>query len=354
MTRSHDRIVARRLRNQRITSSREPDVAALVAWFGAVQAQDFGASTWAVGLRTRGQASATTVAAAIDEGRILRTHVMRPTWHLVAAGDIRWLLALTAPRVHRALQWGHTQLGTDARLLVRAMKTIERALTAHAALTRRELADHLARTGMPLGGTALALVVMHAELEAVICSGPRRGKQGTYALLDRRVAATTPLSRDEALAQLTTRYFRSHGPATVRDFAWWSGLTATDARRGLDIVRARSETIDGLTYWSVTPSRDAPPAAGVRLLPVYDEYLVAYRDLAAVPRGQTRWGVLPQACVVDGQVAGVWKPTRERDRLVVRVMPERPLGCRERASLEEAVARYGAFHGRPATLRLER
>jgi hypothetical protein len=299
----------------------------------------------------RGKVSDTEVARAIDDGRVLRTHVMRPTWHFVASADIRWLLDLTAPHVHRKLHWGHTQLGTHLKLRTRAMTIIERALTDEAALTRQELADRLARAKIVLKGTALALVVIHAELEGLICSGPRRGKHGTYALLARRAPHAKTLPRDEALAELTVRYFRSHGPATVRDFVWWSGLTAADARRGLDIVKARVESIDGRAYWSIGRSRHQTAPADVHLLPVYDEYLVAYRDLEAVPRGDTRWGILPQAFISRGLVAGVWKAVREEDRIVVDVRPERRLTRDERAALTHAAERYGRFHGVSATLR---
>jgi len=346
------RIAAARLADQRLTTAGPGDPAAMVAWFGAVQAQDYGAATWALALRMRGAVTRADIDRAVDEGRVLRTHVMRPTWHFVAAADIRWLLALTAPRVHRALRWGHGQLGTDAPLRMRAMTVIERALTDDEALTRVELAARLARSRIPLRGTALALVVMHAEVEAIVCSGPRRGRQPTYTLLDRRAPAAKALDRDAALAELIVRYFRSHGPATVRDCAWWSGLTIADVRRGLDIARARSESIDGLTYWSVTPSRAAAPPDAVHLLPIYDEYIVAYRDLAAVPRGPSRWGILPQPVVSRGQVAGVWKAVRDREQLVVEVTHDRRLSRGERAALERAADRYGRFHGRPSTFRL--
>jgi hypothetical protein len=345
------RIAAARLANQRLTKAAPRDPASLVAWFGAVQAQDYGAATWALGLRLGGRATDVSVERAVDEGRILRTHVMRPTWHFVAAADIRWLLALTAPRVHRALQWGHGQLGTDASLRSRAMNVIERVLTREPALTRVELGDHLERARIPVRRTALALVIIHAELEALVCSGPRRGKQSTYVLFDRRVPRAASLDRDEAIAELTTRYLRSHAPATVRDLSWWSGLTAADARRGLDIVRARKQTIEGLTYWTLTSARDAKPSDAVHLLPVYDEYLVAYRDLEAVPRGETRWGILPQAIVSRGEVVGVWKPVRERDRLVVNVQAHRTLSRRERGQLEAAIDRYGRFHQQPTVCR---
>lgn len=352
---SSDPIAAARLRNQRLTAPGLRDPAAIVAWFGAVQAQELEAATWGVATRMRGEPSHAAIARALDAGHILRTHVMRPTWHFVAAADIRWMLELTAPRVHQVLRWGHGQFGLDLATRRRATRIVERALArAPVSLTRGELAEHLARSGLPLTGVRLALVTIHAELEGVICSGPRRGKQSTYALLDARAPHARTRPRDEALGELTKRYFRSHGPATVRDFVWWSGLTTADARRGLEIVGARAETIDGHTYWSLSTARAADPPAAVHLLPIYDEYLVAYRDLHAVPRGAARFGILPQAMISRGQVVGVWKPAIEADRIVVHVRPTRRLTRDERSALEREAQRYGRFRDRPSTLRIGR
>jgi winged helix DNA-binding protein len=349
---SSARVAAARLRNQRLAAPGPRDPASLVAWFGAVQAQELGAAKWALALRMGGEPSDAIIARALDEGRLLRTHVLRPTWHFVSAADIRWMLDLTAPRVHRMLAWGHRQLGLDLPSRRRAARIIERVLTREGVLTRTELADRLARARLPLRGVRLALVTIHAELEGVICSGPRRGKDGTYALLDARAPRARTLPRDEALAELTGRYLRSHGPATVRDFAWWSGLAVADVRRGLDIVRARGETIDGIVYWSATRSRRSDPPAGVHLLPIYDEYFVAYRDLSAVPRDSARWGILPQAVVSKGQVAGAWKARLDGDRVVVEVRSSRRLTGAERHALARAAERYGRFLEMPASVRL--
>ena len=185
---------------------------------------------------------------AFNDGQILRTHVLRPTWHFVAPEDIRWLLALSAPRIHAANAYYYRQAGLDAKTFAKSCAMIHRALEGGKTLTRAELAVHLKRAKVPADGLKLAYLMMHAELEGVICSGPRRGKQFTYALLDERVPATKPKTRDEALAELARRYFASHGPATVRDFAWWSGLTVKDAQQAIDSVRPRleSSTIGGV------------------------------------------------------------------------------------------------------------
>jgi hypothetical protein len=343
MVSPHARIAAERLGRQRLTKPGPADAADLVAWLGAVQAQEFGAAKWALAQRMRGQVTDAQVEQAFNDGRILRTHVMRPTWHFVAAADIRWLLELTAPRVHRALAFGREYFGLTDALHRRATRAIERALERESCLTRTEIAARLTRAGIAVAGTPLALVTIYAEQEGVICSGPRRGKQSTYMLLADRAPRATRYARDQALAELTTRYFRSHGPATARDFAWWSGLTMADAKRGLEIVRASGETMEGLTYWTVGSRRAAAPGDAIYLLPVYDEYLVAYRDLAAVPRGKTIFGVLPQAIVCRGQVVGTWKPVRGSGAPKVEVTLGRRLTPAERAQLDRAIAKYVRF-----------
>jgi winged helix DNA-binding protein len=341
---SDARVAAERLVRHRLTKPGSPDAADAVAWFGAVQAQDYGAAKWALAQRMRGAVTGADVDRAFDEGRILRTHLLRPTWHFVAAADIGWLLEFTAPRVHQALAFGRRYYGLTDAVHRRAARTIERALERDECLTRKELAVHLERAGIPAAGVPLAFVTIYAELEGVICSGPRLGKQFTYMLLARRAPRARRYLRDEALAELTKRYFRSHGPATVRDFVWWSGLTAADAKRGLAIVRARSAAIDGLTYWTVGPRRAVTNHRDVvHLLPVYDEYLVAYRDLEAVPRGKASWGVLPQAVVCDGQVIGTWKATRRSATPEVAVTLGRPLTRAEQRRLDEAIERYTRF-----------
>ena len=308
------KIATERFQRHRLLRPGPADAADVVGWFGAVQAQDYRAARWALALRMRGSIMPADIDAALAGGEILRTHVMRPTWHFVARGDIRWLLELTAPRVHQALAFGRKSYELSDALQRRAAKVIERSLGREPCLTRSELAVRLARAGIAVKGVRLAFVTIYAELERLICSGPHRGDQPTYALLDSRAPQSAKLERDEALGELTTRYLRSHGPATARDFSWWSGLTMADAKRGLAIVRARRQTVDGLTYWTL-PGRARIPAPSnvVHLLPVFDEYLVAYRDSRPVPRGTTAGGFLPQAVVCGGRVVGTWKVTKDRE-----------------------------------------
>lgn len=352
MTGSQSSIANLRLQNQRITRPGPSGPENVVAWLGAVQAQGYGPAKWGLALRSSANTTDAAIERAIDRGRILRTHVLRPTWHFVVPADIRWMLELTAPQVHRRMSTYDRQLGLDATIMNRATGIIARALGENRFLTRRELGTHLQRAGLPSKTMELGHIAMHAELEGVICSGPRRGKQFTYALLADRAPAARHLQRDEALAKLTRRYFRSHGPATIRDFVWWSGLRTADATRGLEMNRARPREVDGLRYWTIGRESGSArrPKTKIHLLPIYDEYLVAYRDHRVVPRPAYAIGNFLHALLIGGQVAGTWRTIPGDGRFVVDVGPLRRLTPVERRALAQAVTRYGRFLGVPVSL----
>jgi hypothetical protein len=330
----------------------------VVGWLGAIQAQEYPAARWGLAQRLRDGATDRDIARAVDEGRILRTHVMRPTWHFVAPTDIRWMLELTAPRVHRTMASYCRRNELDSATLTRATAVCERVLEGGRSLTRGDLGIELGRRGIAAKGMRLALLTMYAELEGIICSGPYRSKQLTYALVAERAPAARSLPRDEALAELTRRYFTSHGPATIKDFVWWSGLTTADARRGLEIIGANSRSVGDLTYWThgerPASRRDQ---SRVHLLPVYDEYLVSYRDRAAVPHASAEirsraGGIVTflHALVVAGQVAGTWKVARVAGGAAVSVIALRRLTRSERKAITEAAADYGRFLEAPVTV----
>ncbi len=349
-------IAEERLRRQLLTHAGLRRPAEVVSWFGAMQAQEYEAAKWALGLRLRDDVVSADVERALQEGQILRTHVMRPTWHFVAAADIRWLLELTAPAVQRRMLPYDRQLELNGRTFAHALRVIERALGDDGVLTRKELGERLQRAGRPMTGQRLAHVAMHAELEAVICSGPRRGKQSTYALLAERAPNAARMSRDEALATLAQRFWRSHGPATIRDFTWWSGLTAADGKRAVDMIKARRAEIDGRTYWTA----GGEPRAAARdvlahLLPIYDEYLVAYQDRHAVPHIPRVSGTGPTfvtfqyVWILGGQVAGTWRATRAPRGVRLELIPRRRISRQEREAVTAAVRRYEAFLSTPVT-----
>ena len=358
---THQIIAERRLRNQGIAAQWRSDPASLVAWLGAVQAQEFEPAKWGLALRLRRAHRAPDVQRVIDEGEILRTHVMRPTWHFVARRDIVWMLELTGPRVQRMCATYYRFHGVDTPVLTRAAAVIEAVLGEGQYLTRRELGERLAATGTRFNSAQLAAVAIFAELERIICSGPRRGKDSTYGLLSERARDARALPREEALAEITRRFFQSHGPATIRDFVWWSGLTSADARRGLDMIRAKPEPCKGLTYWTVRRSDGDAAGTRVDLLPIYDEYVVAYRDREAVPHGPRRidsraggFVVFQHALVIDGQIAGTWRTRRTPDGHSVDVTPLRRLTRAERGGVEETAQRYGRFLASPISLSIAR
>jgi hypothetical protein len=350
-------IAAQRLRNQYLTRLGFRHPGEVVAWFGAVQAQEFGPATWALRLRLRNQPISSEIQRAFDEGSILRTHVMRPTWHFVAAADIRWLIELTGSRVQRVMSTYDRQLGLDQRTLVRSTRLIEAALGDRNYLTRAELGERLRRAGLTLDAIRLAHVAMYAELEGVICSGPRRAKQSTYALIAERAPNAISLSRNDALATLTRRYFSSHGPATIRDFVWWSGLPTADARLGLEMNNARRQEVNGLTYWTIgNSSRGATRDDLVHLLPIYDEYIVAYRDREAVPHARlqisspsrpTESVTFQHTLIINGRVAGTWRRMQSERAAAIEVIPLRRLSRTELRAVREAAARYQHFSSTP-------
>jgi hypothetical protein len=342
-----------RLHCQRLNAGRLSRPEDVVGWLGAVQAQEYPFAKWGLALRMR-RAGDASVERAFAAGAILRTHVMRPTWHFVTPADIRWLLALTAPRVRAVLAHYDRKLGINATVIGRANRALSAALAGGAQLTRAELKVVLTRAGLAVEGTQhLAHVIMHAELDAVICSGARRGKQFTYALLDDRAPPARMLPREEALAELTRRYFTSHGPAQLKDFAWWSGLTAAEARTGLETARHHlaEEEIEGKRYWFASLMRALErPTRAAYLLPPYDEYLIAYKDRSAA-LDPTIWepsaGRDPFAApiLLDGRVVGGWRRTSGTGSVSIVLNLPRRLSRADALLVEEAARRYGDFLG---------
>ncbi|HKD74309.1 MAG TPA: winged helix DNA-binding domain-containing protein [Ktedonobacterales bacterium] len=349
-------ILRHRLHNQRLARTTFTDPADVVAWLGAVQSQDYAGAKWAVGQRVRGATDA-AIERAFADGALLRTHVLRPTWHFVAPSDIQWMLALTAPRVIAASMYYYRQQGLDAEIFRRSQAAMTAALRGGKYLTRAELDGAMQQAGITAKEMGLTYIVMRAELDGVICSGPRRGKQFTYALLDERVPPAKPLARDEALAELARRYFTSRGPATVHDYAWWSGLSVTDAKAGLAMISSQlaHEVVSGSAYW-FAPSDPPTMPKGVSLLPNYDEYAVAYKDRDAFfdvthvkALGARENAVFSHVILAGGHIVGTWKRTLKKDAVVMEAQFfEKPTDGQFRAFVT-ASKRYGAFLGLPVT-----
>ena len=348
-------IVRRRLHEQRLTGEPFATPAEAVAWSGAVQAQEYAEALWSLGMRVR-DGRAADIEAACDRGELLRTHVLRPTWHFVAAADLRWLLRLTGPRVQAKSAARYRELGLDESMLAHAGETLAATLADGAPRIRRELAAALEAAGIDSSGQRIAHIVMHAELAGIVASGPRRGKQHTYLPLEGRVPPAPARSHEDDVAALVVRYFESHGPATLRDFAWWSGLTTADAKAGIAAAGDRLTSVpsaDG-TPWiaSAQPAAGTPPrSSGAFLLGTYDEAVVGYRDLRNVPaRGRPDSTLLARPIVIDGRTVGRWTRRLGRREVTVHAALDVTPSARQLAALRAAADRFGTFIGLPARL----
>jgi hypothetical protein len=356
------RIVSRRLRTQRLAGAGFTRPEDVVGWLGAVQSQDYGPAKWAVGSR-QPRASDAAVERAFAEGRILRTHVLRPTWHFVLPADIRWLLTATAPRIQAGNAGRYRRLGLDAETLRRGEQLLAGALRGGEQLTRPELAEVLTKGGIDVQGQRLPHLLMNAELNAVICSGARRGLQQTYALLDERAPDARDLTREEALVELARRYFTSRGPATAKDFATWASLTLAEVKASIEAAGSslRREEIGGVAFWSGADQSARAPALRspmVRLVQGYDEYIMGYTETKGVlARPGSGWApatppVFALVVLLDGRVAGFWKRTVKREEVIVEAALLEPFGAARLQALEDEAVRYGAFLGLGATVTL--
>ncbi len=375
-------IATRRLQSQHLAGNPLDAADEVVGWLGAVQAQDYPAAAWALGQRTR-DATAADVHRLFDAGAIVRTHVLRPTWHFALPADIRWLLALTAPRLRTALGGRWRDLGIDHGVMGRAEAAFSAALAGGRQLTRAELGGALHASGIAPDGQRLPHLILAAELDALVVSGPRRGRDFTYMLMDDRVPAAAPLGPEEALRRLAEGYFRSRGPAQLQDFAWWAGTTLAGARRGVAAAgeSLASEVIDGKPYWfadiaadtaaaasSVTvPAVLAPPrprmsgAPIAHLLANFDELTVAYRDRSDAGHPDGRFdprlfgfgSILSNVLVIGGKVRGAWRRAAGPKSVRVQVRLLGPLRPAEKAAVDRAADRMSGFLELPVELEWE-
>jgi hypothetical protein len=285
---------------------------------------------------------------------------MRPTWHFAAPADIRWLLKLTAPRVHAVNGFMYRSQGLDKATLKKGNAALEKALHGGKQLTRSELASVFQNAGL-IGddsGIRMGYFLMHAELEGLICSGARRGKQFTYALLEERVPEVKALTPDEALAELTRRYFATRGPATLQDFTWWSGLTMADAKKGIEMVKSQfvNEVWKDRSYWfanSASAGKMKSPTA--HLLPNYDEYFIGFKDRSAIAEIAEKVGIksddpslLAHIVILDGQIIGGWRRTIKKDAVLIGLKLFTTLTKAESQALHQAIEQYGKFLGLPS------
>jgi len=340
-----------RIANHQLSQTGYTTPRQIAAHFGAVQSQDFNSANWAIGVRLSG-CTEKSIHEAFNKGEILRTHVLRPTWHFVAPENIRWMLQLSGKRILQAMKSRDRDLGLTDEIYGKAYRIIEKALDKEDELTRDELTKILHDAGMKADSSHIYHIMMRAEANGIVCSGALREKEQTYALLEKRVPPEKPLTKEESLAKLARIYFTGHGAATLSDFVWWSGLSTGEARQGLQSVAAEfvSETVNGQTYWM--PNTDFRPSDGkneVHLLPAFDEYIVGYKDRTAVITSENHQkavssnGVFRPVIIKNGRVIGLWKKATSRKKIITVTLFE-PVDNATQQLIEIAAEEFRGFY----------
>ena len=350
-----DRDIARWRLHSQLLAAPVDDAQQVVRSLVAVQAENPSQSAWAVAARTSSPSQG-DLAAALADGRVLRTHVLRSTWHYVHADDVQWLQDLTSPRVRPIFT---QQLAPIADRLDVLTEAVEQLLAAASDRTRNDIAGELADRGEELTGFQLMLLLGFLELEGLVTSGAPRDGEHTYALFADRVPELRLLDRDDALAEIARRYFTSHGPATDRDLAYWATLTVTDVRRGISGAgdELASFDHDGRTFWHAPGDAPASASPAGHLLQVLDEMYRGYQDSrwvldadGIVPRGrETAIGM----ALVEGQLVAAMKRTVGATAVTFEIRPHRTLPKRELAAIRDAAARYAEYLGRDVTVDVE-
>ena len=349
-------IPSQRLLNQRIASPAHDTPSDVVASLAGIQAQDYSGALWAIGLRLP-DATEASIKQAIADRTIIRTWAMRGTLHFLAASDARWILELLAPRMIAKSLGRNRQLELTATIFTRIEKILVKALQGGRNLTRDAAYELLERARISTSGQRGVHILWHLAQQRVICFGTHADKQPTFVLLDEWLPPIKKRESDEALAELALRYFSSHGPATLRDFVWWSGLKVSDAKAGLDMISSHlvQHTVGGAVYWM---SHDTPPAqqvaATVNLLPSFDQFLIGYKDRGAsleprhadkiTPGGN---GMMMQAVLNHGRVVGTWKRAFKRNAVAVTAKFFAPPRKDETRAFARATERYSQFLGVP-------
>lgn len=349
---SYTRLTAQQISNTNFTKPGQ-----IVAHLGAMQAQDFQSSLWAIGLRLPGSVL-TDIEAAINNHEIIRTWPMRGTLHFVAADDVRWMLKLLTPKVISGSAKRHRDLELDERVFAKAKNLFEKALAGNKILTRNELFEILQSNGIDPKNQRGYHIIIYLCQTGFVCLGPHQGKQPAFVLLDEWVPKTKELDREASIVEITKRYFTSHGPATIADFAWWAGLNIADIKIGLaqagsSIIR---EVVEGQEYWMPHVSPKIPTASGVYLLPAFDEYLLGYKDRSAVLHEDHKHKLAPgnngmfmPTIIIDGQVAGLWKRLIGAKTIKITLDLFRPLSQEEEAQVMDKLRGFSAFADKEIT-----
>ena len=351
-------IVRLRLISQQLAEPKSQSVQSLVSFMGALQAQDFSMVKWAIGIRLN-NSTLLDVETAFNSGEIIRTHLLRPTWHMVTVNDLPWLLELTAPNIKASMKSRNNRLGLNEEILRTSNKVIQGVLESRDNASREELIAELEKAKLSTDDNRASHFLFIAELEGIACSGPIRNGKPTYALFDKRVAKHNRLTRDEALATLARKYFRSRGPARLADFTWWSGLPAKDVKIGIESIKSDlcSRTIDSMEYLSYGSTELSHQKGGTTfLLPAFDEFIISYRDRSIfLPELKFSHiisdnGIFRPTIVIDGKVIGIWKTVNKEGAITLNIRLFEDFPDSNRTILEKAVKRFGEFSNKPIEL----
>jgi hypothetical protein len=337
--------------SQKIAATEFKTVKEIVRWMGAIQAQDFSMAKWAIGLRIL-DSTDERIEDSFNKGEIIRTHLLRPTWHFISAEDIYWMLELTAPQIKSSMKSRNKELELSESIFTKSKCLLEKTLSNGLSLTRDEIAREYNKVKIRTDGNRLSHLLVRAELDGIVCSGPIKANKQTFSLLQDRVPRKKVLTRDESLVELAKRYFKSRGPATLHDFVWWSGLPVKDARQALESVKSGfiTEMIGSEKYlFSTSSPIDIYNKTYIHLLPAFDEFLISYRDRSAsLSAGDNKKavssnGIFNPLIIINGQVTGLWKRSINKTKVIIEPILLQQLNKTNRNLIEKNAYRFGRF-----------
>lgn len=341
-------LIYQRLHNQQVIDSSINSAEALISWFGAMQAQDYAMAKWAIGVRLK-NITDQQIEEEINKAKIIRTHILRPTWHFVAAKDLKWMMQLSSPRVSTILKSYSKKVELTAEIHNKANELIINLLSGYKHLTREEIMVHLNENGIDTNELRSTHIMMHAELNGIVCNGIRRGKQFTYALMDEWITENRELNYDESLAELAKKYFQSHSPATLQDFVWWSGLTSADAKKAIDFNKnwLIEEKLNDKTYYRNHFEKPNHKIESVIALPAYDEFLISYTDRSMVLEAShgviSGNGIFKPIILKNGMVVGTWGRTISKNKVSFNKELFDSLNDEDLVELEKSFGKYVQF-----------
>lgn len=354
---NHTEIASFRIFNQQLINPKFTDAEKLVEYFAAIQGQEYIQTKWGIGLRIP-HLNNDEIEAEINSGKIVRTHLLRPTWHLVNSKDIKWLLMLTAPRVQQINLTRYNQLELDIKTLKKCNVIIEKILTGGNELTRNEIRDLLNQKKINTDEQRLPYILMNAELCGIICSGKPKGNNQTYALIDERCKNTFELEKDEALAELTKRYFTSRGPATINDYSTWSGLTITDCKKGIELNNKilQNFVLDNIKYYCSNESVQIKSEKKFNLLPLYDEMIYGYKNRDSIFQFGISKNIkvdltYKNAVIYNNQIVGNWKRVINKNNIQVEFEFFDKLSNQQISILEIAISHFKKFYNKEILLK---